>query len=74
MSLTKLEFALGILIAALWLWALAWVHIGGNLRGPLARPEHSDLTGVIEEFEALPEIEIATLEEINAPLPEPDTP
>jgi hypothetical protein len=74
MNLTKLEIALGVFIVAMWLWALAWVHLGGNLNGPLSRPEHSELTGIIEEYEALPEVEIATVEEINAPPTEQESP
>lgn len=74
MNLTKLEIALGIFIVAMWLWALAWVHLGGDLQGPFSYPEHSELTGVIEEFEALPEIEIATMEEVNAPPAEQESP
>jgi hypothetical protein len=54
MNLTRLEVVLGVAILVIWLWALAWVHIGGQLRGPFSPHSESANADILKELPPLP--------------------
>ncbi len=54
MSLTRLEIALGVVIALLWLVAMVWVHGLHRLRAPLAFERHHEAAAILDEMPSLP--------------------
>jgi hypothetical protein len=48
MKITRLEFALGIAIAILWVWAILWVYGLHRLRGPMTASENYARVEILE--------------------------
>ena len=48
MKPNRLEIALGVAIAILWIWAIVWVFGLHRLRGPMTAPENYARAEILE--------------------------
>lgn len=53
MRISRLEIALAVGIAVVWIFTMIWTFVLKENRGPFSRPEHSSSAELLEEFDRL---------------------